>query len=265
MAEDDPKLPLEYPDAPEAIKWFRWLPYHLAHEGRMIRQAPVAFAAALLFLGAIVGYFEYQLLENHFLGQIADLSAANQRLDATAKSLQATIQFQDARLAASAGHTQVDREVGESRIIVTRYETKGVADPIAWNVYFKNTGNIAAVGFRTAMGSGIFPSQETAEQLDEIFKQIKSSMKDIEARRVDTEIQSGEESFLTYPFLNVPRQDYVDKVVNGTSLLHLFMIVEYHDVSTPPGKWRATEICSYTLKSDAVHHCDQHNRVFVSD
>lgn len=264
MVEDDPKLPLEYPDAPEAIKWVRWLAYHLAHEGRIIRQAPVAFAAALLLLAAIVGYFEYQLVENHFLGQIADLSAANQRLDATAKSLQATIQYQDARLAASAGHTQADREIGESRIIVTRYEMKS-ADPVAWNVHFKNTGNIAAIGFRTGMGSGIFPSLETAEQLDEIFKQIKSSMKDVEARRVDTEIQSGEESFLTYPFLNVPRQDYLDKVVDGTSLLYLFMIVKYVDVSTPPGKWRATEICSYTLKSDAVHHCDQHNRVFVSD
>ncbi len=229
----------------------------------MIRQAPLAFVAALCFAAAVVGYLEYQLTENRFLQQISDLSTANQRLDATAKSLQATIQYQDERLAQFSGKQPANSEEGFARLQMIDVKIISEPEDLKINMFMQNTGTLAAVGFIHSSGGGMLDKEMTADDLDKLFLQLKSAMKDAETRRLDAEIQPNEGSWFS-TFLPISAQQYA-QVTNGSKFLYFVMLGEYKDNDAPPNKWRATEVCLFTFQNQGMHRCDQHNRIFLSD
>lgn len=100
------KSPIEPPDAPEPVRWLRWLRHHFAHEGKVIRQAPGAVIFAVLLLAAIAAYAEWSIFADHYGGQIDDLKTANSQLNAAVINLQSTIQFLNSRLGESGKNNQ---------------------------------------------------------------------------------------------------------------------------------------------------------------
>jgi hypothetical protein len=127
-----------------------------------------------------------------------------QTLDATAKSLQATIQYQDARLAEYSGRQPQGSDAGTARMTVKSMNPRFGEDPIKLDVFITNSGNAAAKGFRYSMNGGIADHLFTAAELDADFISVKSTMKDLEARQVDSELQPGEDSTLTQIYNGTP-------------------------------------------------------------
>src|SRR5437870_5205823 len=90
---------------------------YLKREGRVITRAPAAFATCLLTFAIIIALVEWNAIDSQYVRRLADMGSANTRLDATIKSLQATIQFQETRIADLSGkQPKSERASGVSRI-----------------------------------------------------------------------------------------------------------------------------------------------------
>jgi hypothetical protein len=84
---ENQRMPMEPPEAPETVKWLQWLHHHFAHEGKVIRQAPIAVLFSAFVLAAIFSYFEWTILDDRDLGQIANLQSATTQKDSTIQLL----------------------------------------------------------------------------------------------------------------------------------------------------------------------------------
>ena len=232
----------------------------------MIRQAPASFMGGVLIGSLILGFLAYHFIDSHFEGRLADMGTANTRLDSTIKSLQATIQYQSTQIADMAGkQPKGDRSVAVSRLQNAGIQLLPGKDFVQINVKFKNVGTAPAVGFINSF-SGLIATGELADdRLDEIFLALKSKLKDLESRHVDTEIQVDDQVFFTIELPSIPMADLDSKVKNGTNVSYLLLMGEYRDTSTPPDKWRVTELCQYTFKDQAMHFCGHHNRIYLGD
>src|SRR6185437_1825663 len=93
----------ESPETPSLVVWGRWLLHHAMQEGGVIRKAPLSFIIAVVVATAVFAWCIHWWIAGEYEHQIDDLKATNESLDATTKSLQATIEYQDKRLLSFTG------------------------------------------------------------------------------------------------------------------------------------------------------------------
>lgn len=102
-------------------------------------------------------------------------------------------------------------------------------------------------------------------EIDEAFKNLKLTLKDDEEKKVDYEVQPGEPMFKTIAPSDYTKEQF-DTLISGIGRQYTFAFTEYRDEYAPPGKFRVTEVCVWTSKSDnADHFCNHHNRIYLSD
>jgi hypothetical protein len=185
------------------------------------------------------------------------------RLETTITSLEATIQAQENRISRLGEKTQ-DSHSGSSRIQILNLMFHTSGDPLRVNVNFKNAGTVPSIG-KIHSYAGFVADGEVADvDIDQIFNLLKNNIKDVESRKVTSELEPGEEGFFTADLPTVSRENF-DKVKSEGKYLYFVILMEYKDSTLPEGKWRATEGCFFTFGQDAMHKCTDHNRIFISD
>jgi hypothetical protein len=269
------KLP-EMPDVRDAPSDFGLVSIvwnYLAKEGSVIRAAPVSVIVAVAVLTAVISYYMRSYIKDEYTSQIDDLRAsveslraANENIDARAKSDEATIDFMDKRISElSSTTTTKGAETGNSRIQFTSFSRVLPYFPVKINIYFVNKGLIPARGPIFAGNSIFSQSQLSDVEIDDAFKDLKLKLKDYEKKQLDYEVQPGDPLFKTIAPSDYTKEQF-DKFASGTGVQYTFSLAEYRDAYTPDGKFRVTEVCVWTTKdNNADHFCNHHNRIYVSD
>jgi hypothetical protein len=75
---------------------------YLREEGRVIKDAPVAFASAVLVGGCVLGFIAYEYLDHHYSQEAASLHAAIDQLRSANENLQAKIGLLETQIRAGA-------------------------------------------------------------------------------------------------------------------------------------------------------------------
>jgi hypothetical protein len=136
----------EPPEAPGVFGYARYVWHYIVREGSVVRRAPLSLLLALVVVGAPTYWLVSGSIKDEYARQIEDLKSANERLDDTTKSLQATIQLQDRKLLSlTAGTTTV----GENQNTRLQYVTSTRLPPplpVRINMVFANRGNAPAIG-----------------------------------------------------------------------------------------------------------------------
>ena len=106
----------EGPEAPSLVVWGRYLLHHAMREGSVIRGAPVGFIIAVLIGTAFATMGVRWWINGEYANQIDNLHAANDNLDATIKTQQATIQLQEKQLFSFTNNKTSVGDVQSSRL-----------------------------------------------------------------------------------------------------------------------------------------------------
>jgi hypothetical protein len=231
---------------------------------RVIKNDAAIFIAAVAIASAIIGCLQWYFIQRHFSSEAAELKATNVRLDATIKSLESTIEYQDTRIQEFSGRQEQAEKSAISKVQLVNSELQFPQNPLRIKFYFKNLGAAPASGFIHVHDVASAEANLSNSDLDGFFVALKSNIRDAESRRVQSRIRPDETAFFTVEFANVSQSLY-DQVVNGRKYLYLFLLTEYRDAVTPPKQWRGEEICLFMFKDHAIHSCSQHNRAFLSD
>jgi hypothetical protein len=254
----------EMPETPSVFGYAQFVWNHIVREGSVIRRAPMAFIISMLIVGTPLVWVMYNYIKAEFAEQIDDLRAANEKLDATAKTLQATIEYQDHKLAGS-----INTPAGPSIGGISKLQYNAVARlpplyPVRINIYYTNVGTISAKGAIFGGDAEASDKELKESDLDIIFAGLKYKLKDAESRNLEYELQPGDHIFYTIQSSTIT-QTVSDELNGGKGFLYMFALMEYKDENTPPGKFRVTEVCLIGLPKSADHFCPYHNRVFLSD
>lgn len=251
-----------------ALEDLQFIIDYVRGEGRVIRKAPAAFLTAVLVATCITTFVVYEFVAHSYSREVASLRGAHIQLEATIKSLEGTIKYQDSRISEFSGRPQPERQVGSSRVQLTNIALLTPDDPKYVNYYFKNSGSAPAIGIRhghIAFGAN---AEIAANDLEAIFAQVNMTMADVKKRNVESELQQNESVFYTeiLTLKDTSGKDINNRdLIESGQLLYLVQVVLWKDLNTPPGKWRALESCMYISKERSLHKCDTHNRIFISD
>jgi len=136
-------------------------------------------------------------------------------------------------------------------------------DPVKFNYYLRNSGNLPAIGV-VHNETVVLPDKEMPDdQTDQVFDLLKTSLKTKDHQKITSETEPGEVLWYTGTYA-VSQSDY-KQVTDGPKFLYMLSLVKYRDSNMLDGKWRYTEVCTYTMKGQGLHLCNQHNRIYVSD
>jgi hypothetical protein len=171
-----PEIP-EFPDAPSDLGLISVIWNYLAKEGSVIRAAPFSVAVAVAVITGALYYYLRSSIKDEYTSQIDDLKAANEKLDATSKSLQATIEYQDRKLASfttsklSEGDTHVSRLQYISVLRLAPYF------PVNINVTFVNTGDLPSIGAQFFGNAIVSETKLSKDELDKYFSDLERAIK----------------------------------------------------------------------------------------
>ena len=227
----------EPPEKPGVFGYAQYVWHYVVREGSVIRRAPFSFVIAMLVVGAPVYWFVSSSIKEKYSGQIDDLKTANEKLDATAKSLQATIEYQDHKLAGLVSTPASQTVGGTSKLKYTNAIRLAPAYPVRVNFYYTNAGGIAAKGAIFSGDAGVADKALGESELDTVFVRLKDKLKDAESRNVNYEVQPGDGIFYTIQSSTIT-QPISTELSNGHGFLYTFALMEYKDENTPPGRFR---------------------------
>lgn len=243
------------PDAPEAVKWLKWIWNHLLGEAAVIWRAPGAFALSVIIVGALA----YFVARREFAAEV-------RAKDASIETLNATIRFQDEKLATFQNRPSDGIEIGQAKILFRNIVRNDSSDgKFGLNIYLVNGGTIPAIT-PTSISDVIVRDGEMPQPLiDEHFKSLEVKAKANRVPDGTDERQPKESFFYTMypPNLTIPEMD--GEFRKRKKLLYFFTRIEYRDSSLPPNRWRVTEACKMQFFGNAVANCPSHNRIFLSD
>src|SRR5579862_9113032 len=135
-----PEIP-EIPESPSSLGLVSHIWNYAVKEGSVIRAAPLSFGLAILVVGGLIYYFLTGNFKDAYTGRIDNVKIENEKLDATIKSLQATIEFQDRRLSDLGVQTTPAPTPGAaSRIQYVQAARVVPLYPLKVNVSFSNRG-----------------------------------------------------------------------------------------------------------------------------
>jgi hypothetical protein len=254
---------LEPPEAPGLFGYVRYGWHYLASEGGAIRRAPLSFAIAMVVIGAPLIWLVTEYVKSEEAKQIEDLRAANESLDATIKSLEATVQLQDRKIMAFTGGTTTVGENQNSRIQYITATRIPPPLPYKINILFANKGNAAAIGVNFRGSAQVSESALSEKNVDAAFDNLEEQLR-TSATSNTSETQPQDTIFNTITADNIT-SPIADMVQAGRARVYTFGVMRYRDENTPPGKHRITEVCLIGMSGSADHFCPNHNRVFLSD
>jgi hypothetical protein len=255
----------ELPEKPGLFGYAQYVWYYAVREGSVIRKAPGSFIIAML----VVGFPIYWLLSEHirdqYTEQIDDLRASKEKLDGANKMLQATIEFQDRKIAGGIGSQQA-ATIGPSRIQFIGAERLPPLFPVRINMHYVNRGSIPAVGTKFAGNSKFVQKPLTNVEIDSLFDALSLQLKSASNNNSTSEIQPSDPIFNTIQSTSIT-QDQINmaSVPDSKEILYSYAIQRYRDDNTPLGKWRITEVCLLAMYGSADQVCDTHNGIFISD
>ena len=100
----------------------------------------------MVVIGAPIIWVVSEYIKSEYAKQIEDLNAANESLDATIKSLQATVQLQDKKIISFTGAATTVGENQNSRIQYVSAARIPPPLPYRINLLWVNKGNAPAIG-----------------------------------------------------------------------------------------------------------------------
>ena len=253
----------EPPDAPGIFGYVRYAWHYLASEGSAIRRAPLSFALAMVVIGAPIIWVVSEYIKSEYAKQIEDLNAANESLDATIKSLQATVQLQDKKIISFTGAATTVGENQNSRIQYVSAARIPPPLPYRINLLWVNKGNAPAIGADFKGSAQASQSSLSDKDIDDVFEKLEEQLR-ASSKSNTSETQPQDTIFNTITADNITSA-VNDMVQSGRAVIYTFAAVRYSDDNTPPGKHRITEVCLIGTSNSADHFCLNHNRVFLSD
>jgi hypothetical protein len=251
----------EPPEKPGAFGYAQYVWHYAVREGSVIRAAPFSFAIAMLVVGAPIYWYASSAIRDQYTGQIDDLKSANEKLDATTKSLQATIEFQDRKLASFTTSKLSEADPHASRLQYISSLRLAPSFPVGINVTFLNTGDLASIGAQFFGHVIVSEVRLSKDDLDKYFSGLESALKPSDST---FETQPKDSIFHSIVADNVTIE-MANSVTAGHAFLYVFAGQRYRDDNTPPGKYRITEVCLIGHANSAVEFCEHHNRIFLSD
>jgi hypothetical protein len=217
----------------------------------------------MIIVGAPIYWFVSGYIKDQFAKQMDDLKTANQKLDDTIKSLQATIDYQDRKLASLTGGTTTIGENQNARLQYVNAIRISPPIPVRINLTFANKGNTAAVGATFRGSAQVSETALSDKDIDDAFDKLEGQLRSNQTTNT-YETQPQDTIFITVVADNIS-QSMNDALLAGHARLYTFDVVRYGDENTPPGKHRVTEVCLIGAKDSADHYCPNHNRIFLSD
>jgi hypothetical protein len=261
MDETQNPLPDGAPEVPSLVIWGRFLLHHLMQEKSVIRDAPGDFALAVLALSVPIWFGMHWYIGDQYSTEIENLNSANEKLDATTKSLQATIEFQDRKLASLTTSKLSDSDTRISRLQYVSVLRRTPYFPVAIDVTFVNTGDAASIGAQFFGKAIVSEAKLSEEELDKYFGDLERAIK-----RSDSTLEHQPKDVIFHTIVadNITIE-MANTAMAGKAFLYIFAGQRYRDDNTPPGKHRITEVCLIGHTGDADAFCEYHNRIFLSD
>jgi hypothetical protein len=225
----------------------------------VIWQAKGIFGSATILLIVGTAFVTWRAMSALDNSEIAGLNA-------TITSLQATIQYQSARLEAYSKGPPIAGGVLEARLQITQTGRIDVNGHVGVNVFMQNVGNSAAIGL-IQKGNGFFGDKGNPvneQRVDKLFADLKKGLAPFEALNLTSETQPNSVSFFTTEFPDISSTEMDSRVVNGDDAFLFGVMIEYRDAELSKSQWRVTELCLISLKKSADHLCSQHNRIYTS-
>ena len=134
---------------------------------------------------------------------------------------------------------------------------------VSFNAFAINDGSVPAIGPHWETKAVTSDNGLSNAEIDAHFDFLKKLAKPWDEKNFDSEVQPGDINWVTMD--ETLTKDQYSKVTKGPKTLYFFVLIRYRDRTLSKGEWVSTEGCSYTLKGDAQHLCEHHNRVYVRD
>jgi hypothetical protein len=155
------------------------------------------------------------------------------------------------------------KTAGFSRMQLLPLHVRENEDPVKFNLYYINSGNLPAVAMHHHESAALLDKEATNADLDSAFNLLKAALKEVDTKDIQSEVQPGDINWFT--FLYSFTKDQYNEVRNGPKYLYLLIYVKFRDAGLPKDKWWINESCFYTFKGQGMHTCGRHNRIYVSD
>jgi hypothetical protein len=244
-----PQPPRPEPEPPDWLKGLLWVWHQITEEGAVIRKAPGSFLLMAAVVALLVFFYTRAQFEEQSAGK-----------DATIQSDEAAIKYANERLAAYEGKPS-EAAPGQSRVKFGYFQRNDISGRYGINIYATNVGAAPANNLVHADRFKIFDKPPTQADADAIFADMYKELNAEKRTPPDTETQPGDAAWWTEVPKDITIKQVDDEVVNGSKAIYAFVLYQYRDDETPPGKWRTTEVCQYTFRRDAMHSCSAHNHI----